>query len=300
MEKKPLLSIVSPIFNEEECIEEFLNRVESTTRKLPCEYEIILINDNSTDSTEKKITNICKKNYKVKLINLSKNFGHQPALLCGLINAKGDYVISLDSDLQDPPELITRIYNELTTKNFDVVNTKRVSRAGENFVKKLLINLFYFISSFFLAREIKYQVGDYRGVNRKVLNLILSQKNNFFYRSVVSQIGFEQTCIDYDRQTRFKGESKINFVGLTKFALSGIFSSGYAPMTLIFFLLLIQIFLIIIYLILGLVNILNFLIIFLNFTILLSILVLFQYLKNIINITNKKPHYIIKSKINSD
>ena len=300
MEKKPLLSIVSPIFNEEECIEEFLNIVESTTRKLPCEYEIILINDNSTDSTEKKIINICEKNHKVKLINLSKNFGHQPALLCGLINAKGDYVISLDSDLQDPPELITRIYDELTTKNFDVVNTKRVSRAGENFVKKLLINLFYFISSFFLAREIKYQVGDYRGVNRKVLNLILSQKNNFFYRSVVSQIGFEQTCIDYDRQTRFKGESKINFVGLTKFALSGIFSSGYAPMTLIFFLLLIQIFLIIIYLILGLVNILNFLIIFLNFTILLSILVLFQYLKNIINITNKKPHYIIKSKINSD
>ena len=300
MEKKPLLSIISPVYNEEECVEEFLNRIESTAKKLPCEYEIILINDNSTDNTEKKINSICKINYKVKLINLSKNFGHQPALFCGLNSAKGDYVISLDSDLQDPPELITRIYDELTTKNFDVVNTKRVSRAGENFVKKLLINLFYFISSFFLAKEIKYQVGDYRGVNRKVLNLILSQKNNFFYRSVVSQIGFEQTCIDYDRQTRFKGDSKINFIGLTKFALSGIFSSGYAPMTLIFFLLITQIFLIILYITFGLENIFNFLIIFLNFTILLSILVLFQYLKNIINITNKKPLYIIKSKINSD
>ena len=128
----------------------------------------------------------------------------------------------------------------------------------------------------------------------------MKQKNNFFYRSVVSQIGFDQTCIDYDRQTRFKGESKINFIGLTKFALSGIFSSGYAPMTLIFFLLIIQIFIIIIYLILGLGNNFNLILIFLNFTILLSILVLFQYLKNIINITNKKPHYIIKSKINSD
>ena len=300
MEKKPLLSIVSPIFNEEECIIEFLNRVESTAKKLPCDYEIILVNDNSTDSTQEKVSNICEKNYKVKLINLSKNFGHQPALLCGLINSKGDYIISLDSDLQDPPELISSIYDELTIKKFDVVNTKRVSRAGENFLKKLLINIFYFISSFFLAKEIKYQVGDYRGVNRKVLDLILKQKNNFFYRSVVSQIGFDQTCIDYDRQTRFKGESKINFIGLTKFALSGIFSSGYAPMTLIFFLLIIQIFIIIIYLILGLGNNFNLILIFLNFTILLSILVLFQYLKNIINITNKKPHYIIKSKINSD
>ena len=81
MEKKPLLSIVSPVYNEEECIEEFLNRVENTTKKLECDYEIIIINDSSTDSTENIVTEICEKNSKIKLINLSRNYGHQPALL---------------------------------------------------------------------------------------------------------------------------------------------------------------------------------------------------------------------------
>ena len=207
MEKKPLLSIVSPVYNEEECIAEFLDRVENTTKKLKCDYEIIIVNDSSTDSTEKIITKICEQNPKIKLINLSRNYSHQPALLCGLINTKGDFVISLDSDLQDPPELILKIYENLKNNKFEIVNTKRVSRSGESIVKKFLINFFYFISSFFLAKEIKYQVGDYRGVNRRVLNLILNQKNNFFYRSIVSQIGFNQICIDYDREKRFKGES---------------------------------------------------------------------------------------------
>ena len=158
MEKKPLLSIVSPVYNEEECIAEFLNRVENTTKKLECDYEIIIVNDSSTDSTENIITKICEKNSKIKLINLSRNYSHQPALLCGLMNTKGDFVISLDSDLQDPPELILKIYENLKSKKFEIVNTKRVSRSGENIVKKFLINVFYFLSSFFLAKEIKYQI----------------------------------------------------------------------------------------------------------------------------------------------
>ena len=300
MEKKPLLSIVSPVYNEEECIEEFLNRVENTTKKLECDYEIIIINDSSTDSTENIVTEICEKNSKIKLINLSRNYGHQPALLCGLMNAKGDFVISLDSDLQDPPELILKIYENLKNKKFEIVNTKRVSRSGENIVKKFLINVFYFLSSFFLAKEIKYQVGDYRGVNRRVLNLILNQKNNFFYRSIVSQIGFNQICIDYDREKRFKGESKINLIGLIKFALSGIFTSGFAPMTLILFLFIFQSLIFVIYIVFGSLNNFNLILVSLIFTLILYFLILFQYLKNIINIVNNKPIYIIKSKINFD
>lgn len=300
MEKKPLLSIVSPVYNEEECIAEFLNRVENTTKKLKCDYEIIIVNDSSTDNTENIITDNCKKNPKIKLINLSRNYSHQPALLCGLINAKGDFVISLDSDLQDPPELILKIYENLESNKFEIVNTKRVSRSGENIIKKFLINFFYFISSFFLAKEIKYQVGDYRGVNRRVLNLILNQKNNFFYRSIVSQIGFNQICLDYDREKRFKGQSKVNLISLIKFALSGIFTSGFAPMTLIFFLFIIQSLMIIICIFFGLLDSLSLILVLLNFTLILSFLILFQYLKNIINVVNNKPLYLIKSKINFD
>ena len=144
MEKKPLLSIVSPVYNEEECIEEFLDRVENTTKKLKCDYEIIIINDSSTDSTEKIITKICEQNSKIKLINLSRNYGSSTCALVWINKCKRRFCDFSETRFAGSPELIRKIYENLESNKFEIVNTKRVSRSGESIVKKFLINVFYF------------------------------------------------------------------------------------------------------------------------------------------------------------
>jgi polyisoprenyl-phosphate glycosyltransferase len=298
------ISVIAPIFNETENIDEFISRTEAILKKINKSYEIILIDDFSTDGTRNKILDMSQKNKYLRSIFLSKNFGHQAAIFAGLQNAKGNFTITLDSDLQDPPELIKELYTEAKDNNYDVVNTKRITRSGENKLKLLLINFFYLINKIFF-KNIEYNIGDFRIINSKIKKLINIDRKVFFYRSLIQTLGFKQKTLNYHREKRYDGDSKANLKYLFEFAFYGIFNASTIPLNFIFYLALLVtlIFLIIVFFII--VNILTislpilfFFIFFLSFTILISLVIISQYLKYVYEIVTNKPIYIIDKYIN--
>lgn len=298
------ISVIAPVFNELKNLNEFVNRTENTLKKINETYEIIFVDDGSKDGTREKILSLCNQNKNCKSIFLSKNFGHQAALFAGIQNSKGVYTITLDSDLQDPPELIEKLYIEAKNNNYDVVNTKRLTRSGENKLKLLLINIFYLINKIFF-KNIEYNIGDFRIINTKIKKLIDIDRKVFFYRSLVQTLGFKQKTIGYHREKRFEGSSKANLKYLFSFAFYGIFNASTIPLNFIFYLSLLTtlIFIFTTFLILGKILIINLSLVY-YFMIMLSLITLFalvilsQYIKYIYEITTNKPIYIIQEYIN--
>ena len=297
------LSIITPVFNEKKNIEEFLNRVEKVLHKINKTYEIILVDDFSADGTRELIENICDRNEKIKSIFLSKNFGHQAALFAGLKNSNGNYSITLDCDLQDPPELIEDLYNEIK-KNYDVINTKRISRKGENNLKLSLIYLFYLINKIFF-KNIEYNIGDFRIINNKIRKIVTIDRKVFFYRALIQTLGFKQKTIKYNREKRFDGKSKANLKYLFTFAFYGIFNASTIPLNFIFYLLILLSFPTIGLITLFYLNILNlnlshifFILSIIGISILFSLAIIGQYIKYIYEITIDKPLFIVDRYIN--
>lgn len=227
---KLLVSLVAPFYNEESGILEFFQRVEAVLQKLPFQYEIIAVNDGSRDSTLKILISENKRNSRIKVLNFSRNFGKEAALSAGLSFCSGDIIIPIDSDLQDPPELIPQMIQKWE-EGYDVIYAKRKERSGETWLKKLTSKLFYRSISYMSEVQIPKDVGDFRLMDKKVVHSInnLTEKNRFM-KGIFAWVGYRQTYIEYDRDSRFIGDTKWNYWKLWNFALDGILMFSAMPL----------------------------------------------------------------------
>jgi dolichol-phosphate mannosyltransferase len=195
-------------------------------------YELLFINDGSKDTTVQKLIKIREHDKTVKLIDFSRNFGHQIAISAGMDFASGDAVVIIDADLQDPPELIL----EMITKwkeGYDVVYAKRIERKGETYFKKKTASLFYRTLRALTDIDIPIDTGDFRLMDRKVCNEMKTiQEKNRFVRGLVSWVGFKQTAVEYERDERFAGETKYPLKKMLKLSLDGITTFSYKPLKL--------------------------------------------------------------------
>jgi len=229
-----ILSVVAPCMNEEDGLEVFYLRVLTTIKSLSItEYEIILIDDGSTDHTWNMINFLNKRDARVRGIRLSRNFGHQAALTAGLSEAKGEYIFIIDSDLQDPPELLGNMIGKMR-EGFDVVFGQRKQRAGETRFKLITASLFYRTLSQLADIDIPKDTGDFRLINRKVLNAYNSlSETQRFTRGLIAWLGFKQAPILYDRHPRFAGVTKYPLKKMVNFSIDALTGFSLKPLRII-------------------------------------------------------------------
>ena len=226
----PIISIVCPCFNEEEALRSFTLKIRSILAQTKYTYELLFINDGSTDKTLSVLNELSKNDPQMRVINLSRNFGKEAAMTAGLDHAKGEVIIPIDADLQDPPELILDFLREWE-KGFDVVLAKRIDRSCDTLRKKLSANLFYKFHNAIADVEIPNNVGDFRLITRKVVKAIqLLPENQRFMKGIFSWVGFKSSTIEYVRQPRSAGKSSFNSWRLWNFALQGITSFSTSPL----------------------------------------------------------------------
>lgn len=227
---KPFISVVAPVYNEASNLNLFYQRTKTVLESIGNPFEIILINDGSTDNSLDIMIELHKKDKRVKVIDLSRNFGKEIALTSGLDFSCGDVVIPIDSDLQDPPEVIPELYKKWL-EGFDVVYATRKKRKGESFTKKWTASIFYKIINVFTSFKIPENTGDFRLLDRKVVEALKTLKEyHRFMKGLFSWVGFKQTGIYYERDPRYKGKTKWNYWKLFNFAVEGITSFSYTPL----------------------------------------------------------------------
>lgn len=228
-----LISIVVPMYFEEEVVEECYKRLTAVAVENNLNYELIFVNDGSTDRTLELLEEISQKDVHVKVISFSRNFGHQIAVTAGIDKAKGDAVVIIDADLQDPPELIPEMI-KLWQQGYDVVYGKRKKRNGESFFKLATAKLFYRVFDKLCSIKIPLDTGDFRLLDRKVIDALKKMpEHNRFLRGMSSWIGFKQIPLEYERKERFAGETKYPIKKMMKLALDGIFSFSSKPLKLV-------------------------------------------------------------------
>lgn len=301
-------SVVVPVFNEEAVISECYKRLKAVMEETHDEYEIIFVNDGSRDSTKKLIDELCEKDKCVKLIDFSRNFGHQTAITAGMDNSLGQAVVIIDADLQDPPEVIPQMI-EKWKEGFDVVYGKRAKRKGESFFKLITAKAFYRVLKSLTSFDIPVDTGDFRLIDRKVCDVMssLTEKNRYV-RGLVSWAGFRQTAVEYVRQERFAGETKYPLKKMLKFALDGITTFSYKPLKLAsilgfllsgfsFLYLLVVIFLKLFTdaTVLGWASAMS-VILFFNGIILIMLGIMGEYIGRIYEETKNRPLYVIREK----
>lgn len=227
-----LLSIVVPVYNEQEVIDETFKRLSAVFEDYFMDVEYIFINDGSRDNTYFKLKDIASKNPGVRIINFARNFGHQIAITAGMDYAKGDAIVIIDADLQDPPEVILQMVDKWK-EGYEVVYGKRLHRDGETFFKKLTAKTFYRFLDSMTDIKLPVDVGDFRLIDRKVCDAMKSlPERSRYVRGLVSWVGFKQTSVDYHREKRFAGETKYPLKKMIKLAGDGIFSFSYKPLKL--------------------------------------------------------------------
>lgn len=232
---KGTLSIVVPCYNEEESIPLFYKAVEKVKNQLNgLQIEYWFINDGSTDQTLSELRKLHHKfNQRVHYISFSRNFGKEAALYAGLQAASGDYVVVMDVDLQDPPELLPKMYQLLLTGNYDCVGTRRIDRKGESRVKSFLSNQFYRVINKISQTNIVPGVRDYRMMTRQMVNAILSLKEyNRFSKGIFSWVGFKVIYLDYHNVERVAGKTDWSTWKLFKYAMDGIADFSQVPLSI--------------------------------------------------------------------
>lgn len=226
------LSIIIPVYNEEENVNLLYDRLTKVVMSLGLTYEFIFVNDGSKDKTIALVKKLTQKDPHIKYIDFSRNFGHQIAVTAGLDLSAGQSVVIIDADLQDPPELIQDLYEKMK-EGFEVVYAKRRKRDGESFMKKFTAKTFYRILKNITSVEIPVDTGDFRIMDRKVVDVLKSMpEHHRFIRGQISWIGFNQTFVEYDREERNAGETGYTYKKMTKFALDGITAFSDFPLRL--------------------------------------------------------------------
>ena len=217
-----LVSLLVPVYNEEESIEKFLDVIDSDLDGLDCDLEIIFIDDGSVDETMNVIRKSMSKDSRVRYIKLSRNFGKEAAMTAGLDYALGDAVVPIDVDLQDPPALIQQFVH-LWKQGYDTVYGMRASRFDDGRRKRASAGLFYKIFNKLSNTEIPSNAGDYRLMSRRVVEVIKKMpERNRFMKGVFAWPGYSSIGVEYDRPARFAGKTKWNYWKLWNFALDGL------------------------------------------------------------------------------
>ena len=225
-----LVSVVAPVYNEDALINEFYARVSSALDGLP--FELVLVDDGSSDGTPLKLEALAANDPRVRVVYLSRNFGHQTALTAGLDHARGDAVVMLDADLQDPPELIPTMLDHWRT-GCDVVYAVREQRDGESRFKLSTARWFYRLFDKLAQVELQHNSGDFRLLDRRPLDALLSMRErNRFLRGMTVWVGYTQAAVPYHRDPRYAGETKYTLPKMLRFSLDAISSFSHRPLQL--------------------------------------------------------------------
>jgi len=225
-----LLSVVAPIYNEEATVEEFYGRVCEALAGL--NFELVLVDDGSTDGSLATLDRLATTDPRVRVVCLSRNFGHQTALTAGLDHARGNAVVMLDADLQDPPELITRMLDHWHA-GCDVVYAVREEREGESRFKLSTARWFYRLFDKLAQVELQHNSGDFRLLDRRALDALLSMRErNRFLRGMTVWVGYTQAAVPYKRDPRYAGETKYTLSKMVRFSLDAISSFSHRPLQL--------------------------------------------------------------------
>lgn len=226
----PTLSIICPMHNEAEVLEAFFARLLPQLNETQESFEIICINDGSTDNTSDVLQEIRKAEPRIRIINLSRNFGKEAALTCGLDYARGQAVVPVDADLQDPPELIGEMLRTWRL-GFEVVLAQRIDRSSDHLLKRKTAEWFYRVHNAMSDVPIPVNVGDFRLMDRKVVEALkqLPERQRFM-KGLFAWVGFRQATLPYTREARAGGEGKFSGWRLWNFALEGITSFSTAPL----------------------------------------------------------------------
>ena len=228
----PLLSVVVPCFNEQDVLRDTNQRLIAVLEHLPLRFELIYVDDGSKDLTPEVLRELAASDDRVRVISLSRNFGHQMAITAGLEYASGDAVVIIDADLQDPPEIIGQ-FVEKWMSGYDVAYGVRADRDGESLFKLWTAKLFYRAISRLSDTEIPLDTGDFRLMDRRVVNALLSMpERDRFVRGMVSWLGFTHVAVRYRRAARFAGTTKYPLRKMVRFATDGIASFSVVPLRL--------------------------------------------------------------------
>lgn len=224
-----MFSLVIPIYNEEKLVDELVKRIISSVESFTQEYEVIFVDDGSTDQSLEKILSLQKQNRNIKILSLSKNFGHQAAYTAGLEHAKGDLVAMMDGDLQDPPELLSEMYRKISDEGYDLVSGKRSGRKGKN-SRDLYAILFHLLFKHIGEIKNMENTGNYSMMKREVVDALLSMKEKVRYLpGLRTFIGFRQGYVEFIRDYRFRGNPKMSIRKLFILAADAIFSFSRFP-----------------------------------------------------------------------
>lgn len=228
-----LLSVIVPVFNESAVIPVFYERASRAFAAIPAvDYEIVFVDDGSRDDSFQKLAALAARDGRVRVVKFSRNFGHQIAITAGVDHARGDCVVVIDADLQDPPEVVSRMVDQWRA-GFDVVYGVRETREGESTMKLATAALFYRLLTRLTNIQIPTDVGDFRLMSRRaVTELSRLREKDRFVRGLVSWIGFKQTGVLYNRDKREAGETKYPYRKMIRFALDGITSFSTVPLRL--------------------------------------------------------------------
>lgn len=308
------ISVVIPMYYEEEVAQECYNRMSTVLKGIKgYEYEIVFVNDGSKDKTLEILEGIAEKDKNVKVLSFARNFGHQCAVTAGLQYVTGDAIVIIDADLQDPPELIPDML-KLWEEGNEVIYGKRKTREGESKFKLLTAKMFYKTLNALSDVEIPKDTGDFRLVDRQVVDVINSlPEHNKFLRGLFSWVGFEQKAFEYERKERFAGKTKYPLKKMLKLASDGIIGFSTKPLKMIgklgIFTMFIS-FCLFIYAILSFIFKWNYLtpgwtsimvvVTFFSSIILISLWMMGEYISRIYDESKARPQFIIKKKINID
>lgn len=230
--REPLLSVVVPAFNEEGNVERFHAELAPVLEELGLRWELILVDDGSRDATWEKIRSLHERDPRVWGVRLSRNFGHQYALLAGLSRARGEAVVSMDADLQHPPGVVPRLVEEWR-KGSRIIHTVRLDSGEESLFKRVTSKLFYRVFSFLSGTHLESGMADFRLLDRQALDSLLCfEEEGLFLRGLVHWVGFPSAKVEFACQPRFRGSTSYTLAKMTRFAWTGVTSFSLVPLRL--------------------------------------------------------------------
>lgn len=233
MKAPKLLSIIVPCYNEEPVLQLFYDAIQKVAPDLPTELEFVFVDDGSRDGTLQKIQQLHAQDSRVRFVSFSRNFGKEAALLAGLDHARGDVVVTMDADLQDPPALLPKMYQLIQTGDYDQVGTRRVTRKGEPPIRSFFARRFYRLINHMSKVELVDGARDYRMMTRPVVDALISMREyNRFSKGLFEFVGFRTKWLEYENIERAAGETKWSFWKLFAYAIEGICAFSTVPLVL--------------------------------------------------------------------
>jgi dolichol-phosphate mannosyltransferase len=233
---KPKYSVIVPVFNEMECLEPLYSRMTAVMDQTGENWELILVNDGSTDGSPEKMDELARLDNRIRVIHFARNFGHQIAVTAGMDHARGDAVIIIDADLQDPPEVITELIQKWK-EGYEVVYAVRENREGETWFKTKTAAMFYRLIYKITDVKIPIDTGDFRLIDRKVLSVMNTMREKHrFLRGMSAWIGYKQIGVPYNRASRYAGSTKYPLKKMVRLAWNAITGFSYVPLQIAMYL----------------------------------------------------------------